>query len=257
MASKINKVLTEWPRGAVVPQPWLSARGVDRTQAHKYEKSEWIHRVGHGVWQRYGDSPGWLGAVYGLQQVDNAPRFWPGGGTALGLLGYSHYLPMGKEQVTLFGDPGAQLPKWFAERDWGVSVSFQAPALFEPQDVPSLQLHQPAREAFELWISTPERALFELLHSTPDALLFEAPAEVFAGMASLRPGKVQALLEACRSVKLKRVFLLLARYYNHAWYRRLDPSKVDLGKGKRQLYPGGRLDKQFLITVPERFADGP
>ena len=226
-------------------------------QAHKYEKSEWIHRVGHGVWQRHGDTPTWLGAVYGLQQGTDVPRFWPGGSTALDLLGFSHYLPVGRERVTLFGSPGHQLPKWFADRDWGASVSFHAPSLFGALDMKSLQLHQPAREAFEVWVSTPERALFELLHSTPDELLFEAPAETFAGMASLSPRKVQALLEACRSVKLKRVFLLLARHCNHAWYRRLDLGQVDLGKGKRQLYPGGRLDKQFQITVPERFIDEP
>jgi hypothetical protein len=256
MAAKINRVLSEWPRGTVVPQSWLSARGVDRVRAHKYEKSDWIHRVGHGVWQRSGDQPGWLGGVYGLQYGEHAPRFWPGGQTALDLLGYGHYLAVGKEQVALFGMPGAQLPQWFADRDWGANVSFHAPSLFGALDVSSLQLHQPTREAFEVWVSTPERALFELLHSTPDELLFEAPVETFAGMTSLSPRKVQALLEACRSVKLKRVFLVLARHHNHAWYRRLDLAKVGMGKGKRQLYPGGRLDKQFQITVPERFVVG-
>jgi len=28
-----------------------------------------------------------------------------------------------------------------------------------------------------------------------------------------------------------------------------------MGKGKRQIIRGGRLDKEFLITVPERFAN--
>lgn len=58
-----------------------------------------------------------------------------------------------------------------------------------------------------------------------------------------------------RSVRVKRVFLLLARHSGHAWYSRLDLTRVDLGTGKRQLTAGGCLDKQFLITVAEQFAD--
>ena len=47
----------------------------------------------------------------------------------------------------------------------------------------------------------------------------------------------------------------LAGNAGHAWYERIDFSRIDLGKGKRQISPGGRLDKAFLITVPESFAN--
>ena len=66
---------------------------------------------------------------------------------------------------------------------------------------------------------------------------------------------MQVLLEACRSVKVKRAFLLLARHYGHAWYRRLDTGRIDLGAGKRQLYPRGRLDRDFQVTVPREWGD--
>ncbi|MCK4505863.1 MAG: type IV toxin-antitoxin system AbiEi family antitoxin domain-containing protein, partial [Candidatus Aegiribacteria sp.] len=29
-------------------------------------------------------------------------------------------------------------------------------------------------------------------------------------------------------------------------------SRIDLGKGKRQIYSGGRYDSKYMITVPDR-----
>jgi hypothetical protein len=60
------------------------------------------------------------------------------------------------------------------------------------------------------------------------------------------------LLEKCTSVKVKRLFLHLAELHRHPWVRQLDPTKVDLGSGKRALVPGGKLDPKYLITVPTR-----
>jgi len=65
---------------------------------------------------------------------------------------------------------------------------------------------------------------------------------------------LQVLLQACTSIRTKRVFLLLARFFKHGWYSRLDISVIDLGRGKRQLVKGGVLDKEYQITVPVRFA---
>lgn len=259
--TKVNQLLVNWPQGAVVTQGWLDAQGVDKTQAHKYQKSEWLLSVGHGAWQRNGDRVDWLGAVYGLQYASGLQsgaglRIWPGGATALALAGFTHYLPLGEENISLFGAPNSSLPRWFRDHDWGARSQFYAPDLFAAMPDNGLQRFAPPRSSFELWISSPERAAIEMLYITPDELLFDAPVDVFNGLASLSPKRVQTLLEACRSVKVKRVFLVMARHSKHTWYQRLDLSRIDLGKGKRQLIPGGRLDKEFQITVPERFADG-
>jgi len=72
------------------------------------------------------------------------------------------------------------------------------------------------------------------------------------GLTTLRPSLLQQLLEACSSIKVKRVFLYLAREAGHAWYGRLDKTRFDLGKGKRMIVRGGRLDAEFMITVPGR-----
>jgi hypothetical protein len=75
------------------------------------------------------------------------------------------------------------------------------------------------------------------------------------GLTSLRPSLLQTLLESCASIKVKRAFLYLAREAGHAWYERLDKTRIDLGKGKRMLVRGGRLDAEFMITVPGHDAD--
>jgi hypothetical protein len=61
---------------------------------------------------------------------------------------------------------------------------------------------------------------------------------------------VQALLEACTSVKAQRLFLHLAEKHGHAWFKQLKLAKVSLGSGKRVFVAGGRLDPNYLITVP-------
>jgi hypothetical protein len=76
----------------------------------------------------------------------------------------------------------------------------------------------------------------------------------------LRADVVQSLLEACASIKVKRLFLHLAEKHVHAWFKQLDLTKVSLGSGKRVLVRGGRLDPKYLITVPaavEPPADAP
>jgi len=50
---------------------------------------------------------------------------------------------------------------------------------------------------------------------------------------------------------VKRLFLWFAERHNHAWLQKLDRSGIDLGKGKRMLVRGGKLDTKYNITVPE------
>ncbi|MCD6136080.1 type IV toxin-antitoxin system AbiEi family antitoxin domain-containing protein, partial [Candidatus Bipolaricaulota bacterium] len=69
-------------------------------------------------------------------------------------------------------------------------------------------------------------------------------------LTTLRPRVVQELLVNCCSVKVKRLFLWSAEISGHAWFGRLDLAQVDIGKGNRQLYKGGRLNRKYQIIVP-------
>ncbi len=174
--------------------------------------------------------------------------------TSLKLAGYGHYLDLAGEAVQLFGRPGLRLPRWFTGQAWGVAVSYSATSLFVQADAADFVAYQP-QPTFVIRTSCPERAVLEWLHVLPDALLFgDTVVDTFAGLGNLRPSPLQSLLQRCGSVRVKRAFLVLARHAGHAWYHRLDASLLQLGQGKRQLWPGGKLDREFLITVPEALA---
>ena len=85
----------------------------------------------------------------------------------------------------------------------------------------------------------------------PDRESFAHVDDLMGGLANLSPRRVQRLLEACHSIKAKRLFLFMADRHNHAWFKRLDMSRIDLGSGKRSFVEGGRYDPKYRITVPE------
>jgi hypothetical protein len=100
-------------------------------------------------------------------------------------------------------------------------------------------------------VSAPERAVLEFLRQiTPTRSGYEHADLVFEGLGTLRPDPLRSLLEACTSVKVKRLFLHLAEKHGHPWFKQLELAKVSLGHGKRSLVAGGRLDRKYLITVP-------
>jgi hypothetical protein len=251
MESKINQLLRQWPNGTVATTSWLNGHGVSRQLARRYTTSGWLQPMGHGAFLRAGDPPmEWFGAVYALQ-TQLKLTLHPGAGTALSLNGLGQNLPLGdKEVVTLFSDRRERLPAWFTRYAWRVRLAHHTPTLFGSSEPGGLT--EVTQGAFSLRVSAPERAILELLHlaTTNDAITHAV--ELMSGLSTLRPQVLQTLLEDCRSVKVKRLFLWAAESAGHEWFNRLTVASVDLGKGKRSLFRGGRFDPKYQITVPKQ-----
>ena len=247
--TKINQLLKDWPVGTVATQVWLESRGVYRQLTRRYVSSGWLERIGRGAYVRDGDVVDWLGGVYALQRQLGA-RVHVGGVTALLLRGFGHYIPLGKDhKVFLFGEPRQHLPRWFLRHDWDVRVAYHCPNLFMDQhDTGFVDLN---RGTFSVTVSAPERAIFEVMHLATTNAAIEHALELCEGLTTLRPAIVQELLTACKSVKARRFFLWASERSDHAWFPRVDTSRVDLGKGKRVLYQGGKFDSKYGITVPD------
>lgn len=258
--SKLNELLRRWPKSTVAVQPWLREQGIPRQLADRYCRSKWMERIGHGAYQRVGDQVRLLGAVYALQYQLRLPVH-VGGKTALQLQGYAHFIPMRDlPRVHLYGQPGRPLPAWFKRRPWESEVRFHLVRLFPGK--PELGLTKKDTESITTRMSAPERAALELVDLVPKEQSFSEARLLMEGLPSLRPELVQELLESCRSVKAKRLFLFLAEEANHPWVKDLDLSKVDLGKGNRSIVKGGKLDPKYQITVepnPDAFSvhEGP
>jgi len=248
--SKINYILQEMVPGTVLTLPWLAAHGVSKDLARRYVSSGWLERVGHGAYIRAGGRIDWQGALYALQTQLNF-TVHVAGLSALQLKGLGHYLPLEMgNTIHLFSDSAEHLPAWFLDREWGVEVEHRCVRLFNSPD--KLSVSSVVHNAFQIGVSSPERAAFELLYCVKNNADFDHARTVFGGLGTLRPKEIQTLLMDCRSVRVKRLFLWMAKDCGHPWLKYVDAKKTDLGSGKRVIYEGGELDKELLITVPHR-----
>lgn len=200
---------------------------------------------------RAGDRVGYEGAIYALQRQTGS-TIHPGGRTALALLGKAHYLEMDSKRVSLFGNPSEKLPVWFREYGWGVDLDFHSTSFLPPD----LGITDVEFGAFSIKVSGAPRALMECLYLAPEKQNLTECYELMEGLNNLRPDQVQMLLEKCRSIKVKRLFLYLAEKAGHDWFQFLDLKKVDLGSGKRSVVKGGVYVETYQITVPRELDEG-
>jgi len=248
-SSKINQLLKKWPSGAVAVLPWLERQGVYQQLVHEYTKTSWLRRVGQGAYAREGDKVEWTGGLYAIQEQMKLPVH-VGGKTALQMHGYAHFLPLGKgTTVSLFGLPNVKLPAWFKEHRWDVKIRYTATNLFAGEANQGLTKKEIG--LYSINVSSAERAIMEVLYFAPREESYEEAKLLMEGLTTLRPRLVQTLLERCNSVKVKRLFMVLAESCQLAWVKKLDLSKVDFGKGKRMLVRGGKFDSKYNISVPD------
>lgn len=249
-ASKINQVLQKWPKGTVATQVWLDQLGVSRKLANWHVGSGWLVRFGARAYVRPADHVDWRGGLYALQTQLNM-TIHVGGLSALELQGRAHFVPLGsKKRVILVSDRLEQPPIWFRKHQWKATLVHHCTSLFK--SVPEADATKLDCGGFEVTMSNAERAIMEQIHLSRHNHDVEHAHELMRGLSTLRPNVVQNLLLNCRSVKVKRFFLWSAELCTHTWFERLDLTKVNLGKGKRQIYKRGRLDPKYQITVPAR-----
>ena len=145
----------------------------------------------------------------------------------MSLQGLGHYLPLGdKSVVSLFSERQERLPAWFTRHAWSVRLQHHSPRLFASSDPAGFT--QVKQGEFSLRVSAPERAILEAMHlaNTNDAIVHAV--DLMSGLTTLRPPVLQALLETCRSVKVKRLFLWAAESAGHEWFSRLAAERLDI-----------------------------
>ena len=248
----LNQLIRLLPEGVAAPSSWLAANGYSRQLVRKYVLSGWLTPLGHGAYARTGQPVGWEGVLLGLQRLGNLPCH-VGGLAALNRQGAAHFLPLGGEQRIQVMS-ARKPPAWVQSVNLAPTPVFDTRRLFNDQAVATAVV--PLSTGIRNWtlpMAGAEMAIMEMLNDVNSRQSFEHVAHVFEGLTVLRPGVIDALLVACRSIKIKRLFLFLAAHFDYPWAKRLEAAGLDLGSGNRQIVKGGRLDKRFLITVPEDF----
>ena len=248
--TKINRLLQAWPRGTVATQAWLTPQGVSSNLARWYVSAGWLVRLGPRAFLQAGDEVDWRGGLYALQS-QLAMTAHVGARTALELQGRAHLVPLGSTRLAiLISDKAEHLPAWFKNHPWEAEVEHHTLALFE--ELPADATAQLDCGGFRIAISSPERAIIEEMRLTRTNADIDYSIQLVENLSTLRPRLVQQLLERCTAIKVKRLFLWSAEHVGHSWVDQLDPTRVELGSGKRQLYKGGCLDPKYGITVPQQ-----
>ncbi|OUC55881.1 hypothetical protein CA262_14175 [Sphingobium sp. GW456-12-10-14-TSB1] len=266
----LNRLMASLPPGLLVDSAWLKAQGISRTSIHDYVQRGWLDRVAPRVYRRTSGPGGggalrWEAAVVSAQRFASA-SFHVGGTTALELLGLGHFARLGSERAIHLYDPEGSIPTWLpklpteARFELHKRQLFAAPALgidWRRLDLGTTRLGGvvPSPEAGEPWdhflrIAGAERAAIEMMDGLPDSPTFDHADTIFESLTTLRPRLLTQLLETCTSIRAKRLFLFFADRHHHSWEKHVDRANIDLGRGKRQLVAGGRLDARYQITVP-------
>lgn len=257
---KLKWLLGTVPPGYLVDSKWLGAHGIGRRSSYDYVAAGWLERLCSGVFRRP-IGPGsdgftsveWKSALLSAQRLMGY-RFHLGGVTALHLAGHEHHLRIGGEEtVWVYGD----VPTWLEKIDLTAQLEKRTAGLFTDREL-GLSPRVAEDSATPWWkqslgTSEPERAVLEMLNELPSRLSFDSVGDTFESLGSLRPQLLTALLQDCRRVKVKRLFLVFAERSKHAWFNYLDSEAMDLGRGDRSLVKGGKLHSKYRITVPKGF----
>ena len=269
---KLNWLQRNLPEGLVVDARWLERHGgVSRQLRRKYVMNGWLLSPARGVYRRptqseKDDPLPWQQLVISLNALLDMPVL-VGARTALELQGFGHYLTAsGPREAHLYTNK--DLPGWVSHVSVNTQLVFHnALRLFRNGEIPPYNAEAdtaarvPANASltqqpwghwnWPLTVSTPERAILELLDEVPHRETFHQADVLMEGLRNLSPRRLEAFLTDCRSIKAKRLFFWFAERHDHAWLQKLDRSGIDLGKGKRMLVRGGKLDTKYNITVPE------
>lgn len=258
---KLNRLLETLGDTTLVSSRWLRSHGYPSNLVARYMASGWLQSPARGVYLRKGGKPTWEGLLHTLQSLEQLPLH-VGGRFALARQGHEHYLRLGEPAtLTLYGP--SKLPAWsrklpLRERvqacgngpfDWA-PLAFSAETLDATLSAQGLGRMADDTSAVGVVFSAPERAILELCDGTPDSALVHEVNAIMQGLTTLRPQLVGTLLQNCRSIKAKRLFLALADQNRHAWLAHVDLHGVDLGRGKRALVQGGKLNTKYQITLP-------
>lgn len=251
MATKINKITQLVPRNALLFSSWLAEKGIDRKEQSLYVRSGWLERIAQGVYRFSGAEPTAYSAVasYISQLKKNCHV---AASSALDLRGYSHFVAMGKRSVCLMSDDNAKLPGWMLETEWDMTIRHSISTIFGKT---GLGIEIIAVDGQNLPVSSPERAFMECLNMAPSQYSLMDAYYIMEMLTTLRPKLVQQLLEACTSIKVKRLFLYMSEKAGHSWFKALDLEKIHLGSGQRFLSDRGRYIAKYQITIPKELAD--
>ena len=252
--SKIMNLMLNWPENQLITQKWLDSINISRQLANKYAKTGWIEKIDRGLYKKKNTKIYWESLVARLQN-DNILQTHLGANTAIDIHSLNHYISMGDNyHLWLYKDEetNKNLPSWFQKSlDSNCTLHFMKRKLFDCEIKKSLQTKLVENQ--NLLVSTKERAILELLSLCPQHYSLEYCMFIMENMLSLNPSLLQKLLESCNSDKVKKLFFLLAEHEDHAWFKRLNKSKISFKRNKVIVEENKHYYKKYNISTSIQF----
>ena len=238
--SKLNNLLSESLPGGLLFAGWLRNEGYSSQLLKKYRDSGWLEGLARGVMYRRNDN-------LSAHQTGNNARV--AAHSALELLGFSHYVPMGKPRLMVAFESGS-VGDWVKSEKFDMTIVPFHTEIFKKTLAQSYQGNN-----FTLKISSPEQAFLECLLLVPDYYNYMDLYYIMEQLTSLNPENVQIALEGTSSQRVKRMFLYMAEKAGHYWFDMLDVDKLGLSSSKMKLVDNGVYISKYRITVPKELND--
>lgn len=137
-----------------------------------------------------------------------------------------------------------KLPKWFKTL-YGQNTELNR-TTFLPKNIGFKEQYY---GNFSIKIPTLERSILEMLYLVPEKITLNEAYQIIETITTVKPKEFEILLEECSSVKVKRLFLYMADEVNFNWFKRLNLTKINLGKGVREITKGGKYNKKYNIII--------
>lgn len=243
--TKINQALKSWRPDEVHGTTWLRSYGLSSGDTTRYIESGILKRIGPGAFMRSEDKLEWFNLLSFLQE-ERKMKIHLGDVSALEVSGGGHYGRLKKvEKVMLISNEIKTIPNWLKELEGDFKFEFRKSRL----------LHREAflgtynKSGIEVKLSSRELAILEYIESRTFKNGLEDLENYMNLLSDILSAYLQELLEECRSIRVKRIFLYTADKLDLPFFKKLDISKIDLGSGNRVVVENGELDKKYKITV--------
>lgn len=241
--TNLKQLLSNTPANIILTSKYLAKLGFSYDLQKRYERSGWLERLYEGAYSKLGEKVELSGSIYALQEQLNLSIHLAGISALNDYYNIRHNVSFKRKQQ-LMGTRGEKLPKWFT------SIYADNTELNLTTFLPEkLGLVEQNTGDFSIKIPTLERAVLEMLYFIPEKVTLNEGYQIIESLTTIKPKEFQMLLENCTSVKVKRLFLYMAEKVGFNWFNRLDLSKIDLGKGAREITKGGKHDRKYNIII--------
>lgn len=237
--TNLKQLMLSLGEDQVVTAQCLLSRGYSYENLKGYVRSGYLDSMGRGAYCRAGAKPSVEAAISAISNQLAVPVHI-GGRSALEKSGYVHFVPVSESTATLFIARGVRMPAWFLRHYEGrfslVKTNF-------------INVNIGIEEDDRCPVSAPERAILEFLHDVPRRQSLSEAYQLLEMMQTLRPKRLTELLSVCSSVKVKRLFSLIADDLNLPWWHRVEKDVIDLGAGCRVIDKGGSFNAKYNLVV--------